>query len=519
MDRIRERQGRSAEAGDVPVGSWFSTMAASRFAGFLRVALVVLVVLAPLPLGANRPWSWSLLVLVVCSLLLGDAVRRMVNNDPAKTIPGRLVVFPAILYLLAGTWAAWQATSAFPTAWVHPIWATAEQALGVALAGRGAVEPDSVWTSLMKAAAYAGIFWLACQFYRNPRHARRALDVIFCAILAYALFALISQETGQIIDAAGKVSSTRVSGTYPNPNHFGIYLGFGILIGMARVGGRLTLILDERADWRARVRDILLFAFGRGSFYSGGILVLVVTLIQTASRGAAIAATVGACVLAGLYLARHRQSLRGAGAGLLAIAGLAITGLSLVAADGLSRRLVTAGADFESLRIPTYEMALAMIADRPLLGHGLGAFRPLSESYRNFPDSVTMNDAHNEFLETAVELGIPGAVVFIAAILWIVYVCLAGVFRRRRDAELPLLGACAGVMLGIHSLVDFSLQIPAIATTFAMILGLAFANAWPERKLGSAGVASRAARGDTRMSDGAAVPTGIDGRWRRLRGD
>ncbi|KKM69395.1 hypothetical protein LCGC14_1451270, partial [marine sediment metagenome] len=37
------------------------------------------------------------------------------------------------------------------------------------------------------------------------------------------------------------------------------------------------------------------------------------------------------------------------------------------------------------------------------------------------------------------------------------------------------------VLVGVHSMVDFSLQIPAIGATFALILGIGCAQSWSSR--------------------------------------
>ncbi|HEU4735612.1 MAG TPA: hypothetical protein VFS48_01115, partial [Solirubrobacterales bacterium] len=43
--------------------------------------------------------------------------------------------------------------------------------------------------------------------------------------------------------------------------------------------------------------------------------------------------------------------------------------------------------------------------------------------------------------------------------------------RRRSNALYPCLGIAATTLVGLHALLDFSLEIPAIAVTYAAILG------------------------------------------------
>ena len=56
--------------------------------------------------------------------------------------------------------------------------------------------------------------------------------------------------------------------------------------------------------------------------------------------------------------------------------------------------------------------------------------------------------------------------------------CFLGVTRRRRDFVYPALAFAVSVQVAVHSLVDFSLQIPAVAATYALVLGLGFAQSW-----------------------------------------
>ena len=56
--------------------------------------------------------------------------------------------------------------------------------------------------------------------------------------------------------------------------------------------------------------------------------------------------------------------------------------------------------------------------------------------------------------------------------------CLAGCLRRRRDRVFPAVGFAASVAVCAHAFVDFSLQIPAVAVTYAAVLGVGAAQSW-----------------------------------------
>jgi O-antigen ligase len=122
-----------------------------------------------------------------------------------------------------------------------------------------------------------------------------------------------------------------------------------------------------------------------------------------------------------------------------------------------------------------YRETLQAIGDHPLFGTGLGTFEFVYPAYQT-PDIVAFYDlAHDDYLENTLELGIPAALALFAALGLLTARCMVGVFQRRRDAIYPALAVAATVLVGVHAVVDFSLQIPAVAVTYAAILGLGVA--------------------------------------------
>jgi len=90
--------------------------------------------------------------------------------------------------------------------------------------------------------------------------------------------------------------------------------------------------------------------------------------------------------------------------------------------------------------------------------------------------------AHNTYLEHAAELGLPAALALYAGMLLLFLYLLSGIFRRRRDQIYPLVATAATILVAVHALVDFSLQIPAVAVTYAAVLGVGVAQARSPRR-------------------------------------
>jgi hypothetical protein len=63
-----------------------------------------------------------------------------------------------------------------------------------------------------------------------------------------------------------------------------------------------------------------------------------------------------------------------------------------------------------------------------------------------------------------------------------VFRCFWGALQRRRDYLAPAAAVAATVVIGLHILVDFSIQLEGIAMTYAGLLGAGFAQSWSSRR-------------------------------------
>jgi len=127
-------------------------------------------------------------------------------------------------------------------------------------------------------------------------------------------------------------------------------------------------------------------------------------------------------------------------------------------------------------------ISLEAIAVRPWTGWGLGSFESLFSVFQATFIEHTCDKAHNVYLESAVELGVPAAALFVLAIGAIALRCLRGIRERHRDTQYSAAALGVTVYLGVHSLVDFGIQMPAIAITFAAVMGLGWAQSWSSRE-------------------------------------
>jgi O-antigen ligase len=125
-------------------------------------------------------------------------------------------------------------------------------------------------------------------------------------------------------------------------------------------------------------------------------------------------------------------------------------------------------------RAEVYRAVLAQIVERPLLGYGFDAFRPAFEwAGGDATASLTTWDrAHSTYLSHWFELGL--IVGSIPIILCAVCLLRAWTLVRSRmyDYALPVAAVSVILSQGVHSTVDFSLEMPANVVLFLAIAAL-----------------------------------------------
>jgi len=134
-------------------------------------------------------------------------------------------------------------------------------------------------------------------------------------------------------------------------------------------------------------------------------------------------------------------------------------------------------------RVLIWKTSLNMIKDKPFFGHGIGYFKKkyldyqarfLSDNQEYVKYYINAKEAHNEYIQIAVELGIIGLLIFLfflykIALLFIKYLKDE---KDSRDRIIILGSLMSFIFFLIHSLFIFPLHVPALGTTFFIILAL-----------------------------------------------
>lgn len=441
--------------------------------------LLLVVVLAPLPFGSNRPWAWSLLSLCVAALVVIWAIAAIIDANTMQLSWGRYRPL-FILFGLFIAWSCFQALVPVPKQFWAPGWEQVAALDGPA-AGVISTDAEQSLTSIMCLLAYAGIFWLGMQVGRRTHYANLALWSVALAGLAYALYGIVVQLEGSnmILWFLKWSYKNSLTSTFVNRNHFAIYVGLSILCTLALIANEARKATEASIATRSGFIQFLDNMSMQIVVLAITFMVLATALLLTQSRAGAMMTVIAIiaflAVLATTSSFAAKSTIR---FGLVILVGGGVFGV--ISGSLLISRIADVAENL-SERLTVYKTTLQIIADRPLLGFGLGSFPSVYPAYRGAefsPNDATYDYAHNIYLQLAMESGLVGAALLVLNIILITAVCVWGARQRHRNGFFAALGVAATVLVGGHGLLDFSLQIPAIAATYCLILGVAYAQAW-----------------------------------------
>lgn len=387
-----------------------------------------LLIFGPLAFGAVE--AWSLFLIQVCAALLlalwvlDQVVTRKLE---IRTSPlfAPLLLFGALVFLQLGA-----GLSAY---------AYATEAEG------------------MKYATYFILFFLASQTGEAEDWRRLATLLVGFGFLL-AMFAIVQDLTsnGKLYWMRVPTRGGSIYGPYVNRNHYAGLMEMLTPFAVVAALGR-SLSSEKRA----------LMAFA--AIIMGGSIFL------SRSRGGLLALAVQLLVLGVVYF--RRGTSRKLIAGLLAV-GFAAGGFVLWLDRGkmvtrLEGMPETGTEAMEGVRLNVLRDSLKMAADRPLAGWGLGTFPVVYPQYRSFYTSKFVNQAHNDYVQVLVEMGVPGFIL----VVWGMVVFFRKAFHKMdrgpallRSPVLAATVACTGLL--VHSFLDFNLHIPANAALFAVLCAL-----------------------------------------------
>jgi O-antigen ligase len=327
------------------------------------------------------------------------------------------------------------------------------------------VAPGATLLALLRLTTYGLFFLLVLQVGTSRQRKRFLLHAALAITTIYAIFGIVSlvQLGDTILGLPKWAYEGFATGTFVNRNSFATFLAFGAVVAASLLSAGMVR-MEEDGHVRRRSLDIMPL------LYAVCLAIISVALLATQSRMGIFAAVAGCVLVTAINAMASPNRLLGVLALIVVLAGGAVAGVHLYG-TGLLERLgsVEQSAD---IRLALYQQVVAMIFERPWFGYGGGTFElayPLFHQLPVSPDLV-WDRAHSTYLALWSDYGlVAGSIPLLLTMLATARIA-GGMHRARSDRAARVVALGAVAVAGIHSLVDFSLEIQANAMLFLLLL-------------------------------------------------
>jgi len=341
-----------------------------------------------------------------------------------------------------------------PAGAAHPIWEWA------GLPPTITVNRSATLLAMSQLLGLAALFLFAGMAASQRAWGVRFATVLLVGGVLWAAIAVIMFLSGTQIGSWG-----RLGGGFLSANSAATMLGVMTVLA----AGWLLRALRESGELKGPDR------LSRIALAIAPLALLVFALILTGSRMGAVATLAGVLVL-GVWqaFAEPGRSWRtlGVAAGVTLVAAV-VVGLGN---DLVLRRVAALDQDVD-VRSVIFAVHWRAFLDAPLWGSGLGTFSDVNSylmSAETYHELWSIRATHNVYLQWLQEAGLIGSAPMFALIGFVIISAAlrAGTLSRGGWALRALVAA--NVVVLVHGLTDYALQVPSIAAMWALLLGVQF---------------------------------------------
>ncbi len=364
--------------------------------------------------------GWLLLAVCVVSTLLAWTGTTWSELAPVMGLLAiGVLVLPARMRLESPERGAWVLL-------LLPVWGVFQLFLGSSVYAQATLRGVTYWAAV--AVAVAGSATLFRD--RDSRHLLLRTLGILASVLAW--MAILQPYVGRLgIGVLSSAAPDAYAATFANRNMYACFAEIA-LPGVVWLATR-----DTKTSW----------------FWLCNATAIVGSVLISGSRAGGVFILLETFILAGICLHRRWRSSTMLVGG--AVAGVVV--LAAIGEGGFVTRLQY--EDPLVLRRDIYRSAVEIIGANPLTGAGLGTFVAAYPAFAHFDNARLVDLAHNDWLQLAVECGLP------AAVLWTIF---AGLLLIRLRGQMWAMGL--PVVLA-HALVDFPFHRIGVAAWWMLLAG------------------------------------------------
>jgi hypothetical protein len=471
----------------------------------LQYAQMFILVALLLPSGSVE--ATPLHLMATLSFIV-TALASLFQTKPSPAMPVIYIAFIVLVVLLG--WIMLQASDLLP--WLaHPVWGDVNRLIGPTPASIS-VAPADTMQGIVAVALPFSIFIGSAMLFSTDNDAYRLIRFISISGGLLALFALIEflAFPDMLMFSQKMFYKGALTAPFVNRNSAATYYGmmmiasFALCFSHVQNAGLTSLwrrILGNRSS--TRTNDLMM-----GLIYVVCGVLAMLALIMTKSRAGTAASFIGLIVI-GIVLAYYggnrATSTRGFSRTVtptwvkLLRAGLAMTvlvvGGLLLSGQALFRAEAQGAEDWRFCIMPGL---LRLTSDNWATGTGMGTFKLVFPAYRDAACGFggIWERAHNFYLDGWIALGALFGVAAVFVILALFTIFIRGLRARKQYRWIPAMGVAIVLIQMLHNIVDFSIQIPAVAAIFAALLGAAVSvsrvGGAPQRRKRTSGSAQNA---------------------------
>jgi len=440
--------------------------------------------LVPIPYGSNWPLAWISLQIFTLSLLIWHLLSTGLRQSSSHRSLSKNIVI--VLSLLCA-WLVYVGIQSLPipdailrvfSQKIYDLYRHIDEGI---TGFHGHLSTDSYATrgELLKYIAYISLFYLTVSVVNSRFRVKILIYTMVIVGTAEAMIGLLGYFTGhEVISFAfmGDLNKDYTIGTFVNRNHYANFMAMIVPLGAGLAFSDMRYI-SSAINLKDKLIHCIDELFSHKSILTLLIIVMLSAIVLSESRGAVLSLFVASILVLMLtkrsnkygYWSRYKIPIYVSFVIAIVIAWNGI--------GGLKERFSTENIVMDE-RLQLLSTGKSVLADHYLFGTGAGSFETIFLVYRDESlRPIVYDHAHNDYLETLIELGIVGTVLLGTAIflaMFYIYDCLRKTLSRFKKSILTGVLVSLLTML-IHASLDFSFRIPANAVYFYVILALGLA--------------------------------------------
>jgi len=438
---------------------------------------IFLIIFSPLAFGTVEPWSYAVMEILTFFALAMLLITGAKNQETLLAVPGIIPLLLFLVYIIIQIIPLPPAVVKFFSPAAYNLHSAA-----IALSAPDAwmtfsIHPANTLKEFFRWATYAAFYVLTIQLLRRHDRIKKTVVAvtIFGALLSFSSILQFYLTDDMALWFRHVPKNSLIVGPYICHNHYAglMEMIFPVVLALFffhRPRARSTSLLKGVVEILSQEKANIHILIGMAA------LLIATSVFVSLSRGGMLSLCLSLVFFT--YLLLKRKISRSNTILITAIIVLTALSVGWFGWGKIFERFASLkkvdGTIYEA-RLDFWKDTVKIVKDFPVTGTGMGTYGDIYPSYQSGFGNLTVDHAHNDYLELAAEGGGIGFVLA-AAFIIVFFVKTYRTFLTRGDAYSLYIsmGSMTGVIaLLIHALTDFNFYVGANGLWFFFLAGLA----------------------------------------------